>query len=280
MKNKRKYLLIIMVVFALIVLTGCTKNTTDVYQQPILTEGSNIGLWEWIIKMLAEFTAFVSRILFNSYALGLVVMTLVVRTLGWPIYAKSNDMSTKMSLAQPDLERIQQKYAGLNDENSKRKMQMEQMQIYKKYKINILGCFLPFLQMPIFIAMYNMVRRMPITPKYQNMLRFDFLWTGFNEKDWILAILVGITMFVSQEYSMRKPKELQNVKYQSAQQQQSAKTMKIFSYVMILMMVSVSLSSAGIAFYWIIGNLYQIFQTFITRRTQTKRAEKLRKKYY
>ena len=281
MNNKKKLLSIIMMLVLVLVLTACGNANQEVVETPIITDpNASIGFWDWILKILAEYTFFLSKLFGNSYALGLTVMTLTVRTIGWPIYAKSNDMSTKMTLAQPELNRIQEKYRGLTDQNSQRRMQMETMQVYKKYKINILGCFLPFLQMPIFIAMYSVVRKMPITPKYQEALNFNFFWTSFSESDWILAILVGVTMLVSQWYSMKKPEHLENKKYKNAQQQQQEKTMKIFMYMMTFMMVSVSLSSAGIAYYWVIGNIYQIFQSFISRKLQAKKMEEMRKKYY
>ena len=55
------------------------------------------------------------------------------------------------------------------------------------------------------------------------------------------------------------------------------KQMKIMNYVMIGMMVFASLSSNGLAFYWVIGNIYSIVQNIINRYLNEKKYEKLRK---
>ena len=94
--------------------------------------------------------------------MGVILATILVRTLAWPIYARSNDMSAKMNQANPELQRIQAKYALKKDPQSQQKMQMETMQVYKKYGLGLSGCLMPFLQMPIFIAMYQVVRRISI----------------------------------------------------------------------------------------------------------------------
>ena len=76
----------------------------------------------------------------GSFVFGLFFTTIIVRTLAWPIYAKTNDMSLKMTVAQPELNRIQAKYANRKDPQSQHRMQQEMMAVYKKYKINPLGC--------------------------------------------------------------------------------------------------------------------------------------------
>jgi len=92
----------------------------SVYTTPI---GAKTGVWNWIILQLGYFTFYASNLfglLGNTYLywLGLLIMTLVIRTIGWPIYAKTNDMSLKMQLAQPELSKIQEKYKGRQDQAS------------------------------------------------------------------------------------------------------------------------------------------------------------------
>ena len=209
----------------------------------------------------------------------LVVVTLLVRTVGWPIYAKSNAMTVKMQQAQPELEKVKEKYQGKTDETSQRKMQAETVEIYRKYKINPLGCLLPFLQMPIFISMYQVVRRIPLTPEFD--LNYNFLWTdlGPGGKDplYILPILVGILMFLYQRYSMKKPEYLNNKKYEkSATQSQTEQTMKIMMYMMPLMLGWIAIGNAGIALYWVIGNAYQFLQTYVNRKQTAKKFLELK----
>jgi YidC/Oxa1 family membrane protein insertase len=274
--------------------TAIAKEQTGLYASIYTTPiGEKTGVWEWIILQLGKFTYFASNLfglLGDTYIywIGLLIMTLVVRTLGWPIYAKSNDMTLKMQLAQPDLNKIQEKYAGRQDQASQQRMQMETMEIYKKYKINVLGCLMPFLQMPIFIAMYQVVQRFPLTKEsifggIDGIMNVGFLWTNLGNTGWLanlpLAIVVGATMWLSQWLTTKRSASTQkNQRYQSAQAQQTAKTMKYMMYFMIIMMAYIAIGNAGIAFYWIVGNCYQLFQGEISHRGMLKKKEQMASK--
>jgi len=263
----------------------------SVYTTPI---GAKTGVWNWIILQLGYFTFYASNLfglLGNTYLywLGLLIMTLVIRTIGWPIYAKTHDMSLKMQLAQPELSKIQEKYKGRQDQASQQRLQMETMDIYKKYKINLFGCLMPLLQMPIFIAMYQVVQRFPLTDlstftdKAVNM-NTNFLWTTLGNTDWLpnlpLAILVAVLMFLSQWLSTHRTKTQQRPnQYQNAQAQQSQKTMKYMMYFMVIFMGYISLRNAGIAFYWTIGTAYQLLQSYISFRNMKNRQDQLRKQF-
>ena len=278
MRKSTRIQLLVLTLFLVFVLSACSSGATSSYDSPIGAEGVGWGWFQWIVGQVANFTVWVSELFGGLYWVGLVVVTLIVRTVGWPIYAKSNQTTVKMQQAQPALDALKEKYKGRTDEASQKKMQAETMAIYKEYGINPLGCLLPFLQMPIFISMYQVVRRIPITPLYQtggaHALNFSFLWIsdlGGADQFYILPILVGIVMFFSQQYTMKKPSYMQNKKYQqTAQQKQSETTMKMMSYFMVFMLVSIALTNAGIALYWIIGTAYQFLQTYINRKQNEK----------
>ena len=59
--------------------------------------------------------------------MGVLFATIIVRTICWPIYAKSNDYMLKMQLLNPELQRLQQKYALRKDPEAQQQMQMEMM---------------------------------------------------------------------------------------------------------------------------------------------------------
>jgi len=268
--------------------TGLYK---DVYSTPI---GEKTGVWEWVILQIGRFTFYASNLfglLGNTYYywIGLLIMTLTIRTLGWPIYAKSNDLTLKMQLAQPELNKVQEKYHGKADQASQQRMQMETMEIYKKYKINVLGCLMPLMQMPIFIAMYQVVQRFPLTSTSvfgdgSVAMNVGFLWTNLGNTAWLanlpLAIIVGGTMFLSQWLTTKRTAAQQkNNRYQSPQQQQTQKTMKYMMYFMVLMMAYISIGNAGIAFYWIIGNVYQLLQSYVSHRKMGSKMDQMKKQY-
>jgi len=282
MKNSTRIQLLIFTAIIVLFLSGC--NSADMYVSPVGIEGG-VGWVQWIVLQIADFTYWISNSTGGYYFVGLIIVTFIVRTAGWPIYSKSNAMTMKMQQAQPDLDKIKEKYQGKTDETSQKKMQAETLEVYKKYNINPLGCLLPFLQMPIFIAMYQVVRRIPLSDgmvdgvvvdgvRDFSDLNFSFLWIndlGSADPYYILPLLVGALMFLYQRYSMKKPEYLQNKKYKASKGSQSEKTMKMMSYFMVVMLVSIAWTNAGIALYWIVGNAYQFLQTFLNRRSNLKK---------
>ena len=244
------------------------------------------SFWNWIfLQMPIAFIASLFGSLFgNSLAWAIVMTTIVVRTVAWPIYAKTNDMSMKMAIAQPDMQKVQNKYATKKDPESQQKMQMELMAVYKKHNINMLGCLLPILQMPIFLAMFQVVRRIAIpggqfyeSVTKTSLLGIDLSSTETTIFNFIFAALVGVTMFVLQKLSAKKPSYAKKTGTQTAdpKQQQSEQTMKMVSYFMIIMMVFASFATVSLAFYWIIGNIYSIGQTLINRHLNEVKYKKM-----
>ncbi|MBN2299700.1 MAG: membrane protein insertase YidC [Acholeplasmataceae bacterium] len=262
----------------------------DVYvaggERPLST--ANANFFDWVLVIPVAFVMnFFAGFFGNSFAIGILFTTIIVRTLAWPIYAKSNDLSIKMNVAQPDMQRVQAKYATRKDPQSQQMMQMEMMQVYKKHGINVLGCLMPFLQMPIFIAMYGVVRRITIPGGLyvDNVANTNFLGINLaNGQDgiigMILAGIVGATMFLLQRISMKKPSYAKNTVSHNANAQaaQTQKTMKYVSYFMVVMMAFASFQSNALALYWIFGNIYSLGQTVINRRLNEKKHEQLQQK--
>lgn len=252
-------------------------------EKPITTENlKNIFDWIFVIP-ISYIMAFFGGLMGNSFALAILFTTIVVRTLAWPIYAKSNDMSLKMNLAQPDMQRVQMKYATRKDPQSQQQMQMEMMQVYKKHGISALGCLFPFLQMPIFIAMFNVVRRITVEGGMftDSVAHTGFLGVNIASLDvdifnYIFAGIVGATMFLLQLIAQKKPAyQKKTTTHNNPQAMQTEKTMKYMMYFMVVMMVFASFNSKSLALYWIFGNIYSLGQTYINRKMAEKKHLKL-----
>lgn len=257
-------------------------------EAPITVEAAN-----WFDYILIIPVAFVMQLfagLFgNSFGAGIIITTIIVRTLAWPIYAKSNDMTMRMSLAQPEIQKLQNKYATRKDPQSQQMMQMEMMQLYKKHKIGASGCLMPFLQMPIFIAMYRVVLRITLeggiyTDKVVNttFLGIDLSTgsQGLLSASGLLALIVGVTMYLLQKISQKKPSyaKATGTQVKTAQAQQTEQTMKMVSYFMVIMMATFSYSNNALALYWVVGNAYSIAQTLFNRKLNEKKHEELKQK--
>lgn len=258
---------------------------------------------------------FMSSIFGGWYIIGLVITTILIRTAGWPIYAKTNDMSLKMQVIQPEMQKLEEKYANRQDPDSQRMKQAELAQIYRKNKIGLGGCFLPFLQFPIFMAVYGAVRRFPYTVATEGtMFKLDWanttlfgsemkstlfglpfdlfedytLGTGQLIGIIVLVILVCGTQFLSQFLSERRQKtnheraqeDIPAYRRQAYKQQNANPTqnsMKYVMYMMIFMMGTfVFTSKAGLGVYWLIGNVYSMLQMFINNEMGQKKLKKMK----
>ena len=251
----------------------------------------------------------ISKLCGGYYILGLLITTILVRTIGWPIYAKSNDMTLKMNALQPELQKIQEKYAGRNDPDSQRMMQMEQAQLYKKHKIGIGGCLAPFIQFPIFMAVYNAISRLPYTKAISGS-NYTLNWANelngnlfginlFEDRNGggvnqlvgviILVLLVVGTQVLSQQLTQLRQKKNQEKQQEdipayrrqsyNQTQNQTQSTMKFMLWFMIFMMGSfVWTSKAGLGVYWFIGNIYSMVQMIINNKNNNKKLEKLKNK--
>lgn len=300
MKKSKRFLLLLVMVLGLFLLTGCTKN--DVSQA---IGGGKFQLDDIVVYPMAGLMWVLSKtIAFGNYGIVIILATLVVRTIAWPIYAKTNDMSLKMTLVAPEAEKIKKKYEGKDDPQSQQKMQIETMQLYKKYGIGIGGCLLPFLQMPIFIGFYRTISRIPATLKVDGhwlnvfkttkLLGIDLALDKSNG-GWqktgviILAVLVGLTQVFSIWVSQRRQKKSKDQQFanipeyrkpNSPEQASTQRTMNIIMYSMAAMMVLFVLNSpAGLGLYWLVGNVYSTIQSHIGYKNSQKRLEYLKSKH-
>ena len=301
--TKERVLLIVGLLILVLGLTSCSTSE-EVYATAINKYGEEKGIFRYLLVWPIAWVMHNIGSFFPSatFAWGLFFTTLIVRTLAWPIYAKTNDMSVKMALAQPEMTKIQAKYANRQDPQSKQRMQQEMMAVYKKYKINILGCFAPLIQMPIFMGMYQVVRRitipfnadgsvaklgLPDTSFFgiSNCLEKGVMATDSALKadgaslvvGIILAVIVGVSMWFLNYFAQKKPKyQKQTYTHNQTQPNNMANTMKIMNYVMIFMMVFAALSNNGLALYWVFGNIYSIVQGFINRYLNEKKYYKMK----
>ena len=297
--TKERILLIVGLCVFVLGLTSCSTDAST-YTIPLNKFSEEKDIFGWILIWPIGWIMHLIGSIFPSaqFAWGLFFTTIIIRTIAWPIYAKTNDMSLKMAVAQPEMNRIQAKYANRKDPQSQQRMQQEMMAIYKKYNISFLGCFAPFLQMPIFMAMYSVVRRITVPGGMlsledssflgiENCLNLGIMGTeGSIAEKWsapfivgiILAILVGGTMWLLNYFSQKKPSYQKNTYTHNAsgQADQMASTMKIMNYFMIFMMVMAALSNNGLALYWVFGNIYSIIQGFINRYLNEKKYYKMK----
>ena len=159
---------------------------------------------------------------------------------------KSTESTQKMQLLQPEMERIQRKYAGRKDQASQMRQTAEIQALYKKHNISMFSSFSTFLTLPIMLAVWQAVQRVEIL--YSSTLFGLKLgitpMSAITKGEWayiVIVALVGLTQYFAIEINSIMLKR--NPRYNVSRQQQSMKTMNIVMTVMIVWF-AVSMPSA------------------------------------
>ncbi len=113
----------------------------------------------WIMNALFEFTGTFGVL---NIGLSIILFTLVVKLIMFPLTIKQQKSSKLMAVMQPELQAIQNKYKGKTDNDSMMKMNVETKAVYEKYGTSMTGgCLQLVIQMPILLALYRVIYSIP-----------------------------------------------------------------------------------------------------------------------
>ena len=193
--------------------------------------------------------------LVGNYGISLIILTVLVKLILYPLYFKQIKSTASMSSIQPKIKAIQEKY-----KNDKEKMNEEMAKITKDENFNPMGGCLPMLiQLPIIWGLFTLLRN-PI--KYiadENMIfavHQSFLWIkDLGQPDlWILPIAAAVSTYIS--FAMTQQLTGQN-EIMGGQGKSMNMMMKYFFPLSILWLARAY--PAGLAIYWAGGQFIQIF---------------------
>lgn len=235
-------------------LPPCNKmKLTDKYE----------GFWTSVfVKPLAIIIVKGEKI-FKSYGLSLIIITLIIRLIVYPLTGKAAKQSQNMQKAKPELDKLEKKYKNRNDQEAMMQKSQEMMSIYKKYDINPMsGCLFTFIQIPLFFAFYEAISRIPVI--------FEETFLGFQlGTSPLTAVFAGkyqylIFIFLIAGATYYSFKINMKTQIMSSEQEHQMKQMNLF---MVVFMTFASFSiSSGIAIYWITSNLFTIVQNLLMKR--------------
>ncbi len=194
----------------------------------------------WVLKFFYKFL--------GNYGWAIILLTVVVRIPFIPIMHKSQQSMKKMQKMQPMMAELKEKH-----KKDSQKMQKEMMQLYKKHKVNPVGGCLPmFLQIPVFIALYNVLL------KAIELRGAPFaLWiTDLASRDpyYVLPIVMGLTMVIQQKMTP------------TAMDPKQAKMMMLMPIVFTFMFLTFP---AGLVIYWLVNNILGIIQQYYANKKAT-----------
>ena len=202
----------------------------------------DFGILGFLAKPLLKFFLFLHKFIPN-WGIEIIVFTLIIKLILHPLTHKSFVSMKKMQKIAPKLEEIKRKYG-----NDPQKLQEETMKIYKEEGINpASGCLPMLLQIPIFIALYEL---------FLNAVELkgaSFLWLkDLSQPDptYALPILMGLSMIVQQYLTPTTNKQQQYIFYAMA---------LFFTFLFASF-------PAGLVLYWLTNNLITAVQNLIITR--------------
>lgn len=243
------------------------ENEKDISSLPdcdnLKLTGDYEGLWNsFFVRPLGVAIIKLGK-LFNSTALALIAITLIIRLILFPLTRNTAMQSELIKKAQPELTKLEKKYEGKTDAESMQKKSQETMLIYKKYNINpISGCLFSFIQLPLLFAFLEAINRIPA------IFEGEFLTLNMGLTPWIaitngkyIYIVIPILIIATTYFSFKM-----NRSVASPELEKQNKMMMIFMTVFIGFM-SFTLTTA-IGIYWITSSAFTIFQNLLTDRSR------------
>ena len=187
-----------------------------------------------------------------SWGIAIVLLTLFIRVLIWPLHNKSTRTMKRMGKLQPIMKELREKH-----KDNPQKLNQETMKLYREYGVNPMGGCLPMLvQIPIFFGVFNMInaavelRGQPFL-WVEDLSQPDHLTDVFGLPLNILPILMAVTMVFQMRMTPQTGDKLQR---------------RIFMLMPLMFFFFCYNYASALALYWTTQNIVSIAQTWLTNR--------------
>ena len=210
------------------------------------------GSWT-IVKGVAKPLFYVLRFLYDythNYGIAIILLTVGIKLLFVPLQYKSYKSMQGMQKIQPKVQEVQNKY-----KDDRERLNKELMKLYREHKVNPVGGCLPMLlQMPVFVALFNILYMTVDLRQAPFMLWISDM--SVPDPFYVLPVLMGVSMVVQQKIMPTTMDPTQ------------AKMMLMLPVFLTFLFLTFP---AGLVLYWITNNVLTIAQQFITDRYIFKR---------
>ena len=227
-----------------------------------LDRAINFGFFDIIARPMLFALRFFNKYV-NNYGISIIIITILIKILFWPLTHKSYKSMKEMQKLQPLMKKIREKY-----KHDKQQMNKEMMALYKTYKVNPMGGCLPMaIQIPVFIALYNLfgksieLRHAPFMLWINDLSAPDRLFSFPFEIPLmsppygipVLTLLMGATMYITQKMTpmtMGDPTQ--------------AKIMQFLPLFFTFIFINFP---SGLVLYWLVNNILQIGQQYRIKKS-------------
>lgn len=208
--------------------------------------------WSWIAplsKLLFRFLKFL-RSFIPNYGVVIIIFSVIMKLLFYPLTHRGTRSMRAMAKLQPEMKRIQQQY-----KNDPKRLNREIMELYRKHKVNPLGGCLPLLiQMPIFIALYSILRT-TIELRRAQFIPFWIRDLSVQDPYYVLPLLMGGFMLLQSLLTPTDPRQ------------------RWTTFFMPVVITVIFLNfPAGLVLYWLVNNILSVAEHFILAKKEVSTA--------
>ena len=291
----KKLLALMAIVTIVVTATGCTapkdanghiiliSNTTtfgDIFQSENWFNALFVWPLSWVLNHLAPII---------TVGGAIAVVTAVVNGLLAVFTLKSQMGMQRMQMLQPELNKIQRKYEGRDDQASKMRMAQEQQQLMKKYDVNPGSMMLvQFIQLPIIMAMFMAIQRaeavvngtfLGMNLQVKTSEAFGLLFKGdlSGLPYIILFLLMAITQVVLvllPMYFQKKKAAAEAAKHHRKPEPTNNQNMMMQMYMIVMVLAFGLMWQSGMSLFWFIRNIVDIIKTIIVQNIMENNSQK------
>ena len=291
----KKLLALMAIVTIVVTATGCTapkdanghiiliSNTTtfgDIFQSENWFNALFVWPLSWVLNHLAPII---------TVGGAIAVVTAFVNGLLAVFTLKSQMGMQRMQMLQPELNKIQRKYEGRDDQASKMRMAQEQQQLMKKYDVNPGSMMLvQFIQLPIIMAMFMAIQRasaivngtflgmnLQVKPSEAFGLLFKGDLSGLPYI--ILFLLMAVTQVVLvllPMYFQKKKAAAEAAKHHRKPEPTNNQNMMMQMYMIVMVLAFGLMWQSGMSLFWFIRNIVDIIKTIIVQNIMENNSQK------
>ena len=201
----------------------------------------------------------------GGYGIAIIILTLLIRILFWPLTHKSTESMKRMQEVQPELKALQEKY-----KKDPPRMQQETMKLYKEKRVNPMGGCLPmFIQIPVFFALFTVLRN-AIELRFSSFLWIKDLSTAENLFAGSIPLVGALNILpIIMSLSMIWQQKLSSPGTAMTPEQQQQQRIMMFMMPVMMLFFFYTMPS-GLVLYWTVSNLLMIGQIGIRNIRQKK----------
>ncbi len=291
----KKLLALMAIVTIVVTATGCTAPKDANGHIILISESTTFGeifqTENWFNALFVWPLSWVLNKLAPVITVGgaIAVVTAVVNGLLAVFTLKSQMGMQRMQMLQPELNKIQRKYEGRDDQASKMRMAQEQQQLMKKYDVNPGSMMLvQFIQLPIIMAMFMAIQRaeaivngtflgmnLQVKPSEAFGLLFKGDLSGLPYI--ILFLLMAVTQVVLvllPMYFQKKKAAAEAAKHHRKPEPTNNQNMMMQMYMIVMVLAFGLMWQSGMSLFWFIRNIVDIIKTIIVQNIMENNSQK------